>query len=306
LIILHSSAKDNQCSESFYFEMNAAFELCPEVQQSSIDIYFTCGSVTSILSLVASTIVVASYIFLPNLHRNKSFRYIGYLSLTNVILSISSLATNEYAINYKVMTYPFLLLQNYASVSVILWGIIFATNVYNIISNKSANWANWVSNEIICLALGFILPIPLALVLLWSELGQATLIQTYIVLYGLYATALIALLFLYVKTMTKVRDVMEYESAKRACLQIVGYSIVLTINTICNLVAVIESQIRGCVPENYFWLHSVWYWQGFVDAIVYGMNPVFRQELRALCLRKDTTSDGMLVMAVNRDSSEIA
>jgi len=38
----------------------------------------------------------------------------------------------------------------------------------------------------------------------------------------------------------------------------------------------------------------VWYLQRFVDAVVYGMNPVFRQELRARLSRKEKRRESML------------
>jgi len=80
---------------------------------------------------------------------------------------------------------------------------------------------------------------------------------------------------------------MEHESAKRVIAQTISYSIVLTLNLIGSLSGNLVYETVGCLSESYYWLYGMWYLEGFLDAIVYGVNPVFRRELRAVWSRKD-------------------
>jgi len=262
----------------------SSIQLCTDYNDSDIGIYNTFCDVAGVLSFITSSTVTASYAFLPNLRKKQNFRYIGYLSFANILmiislftLDISDLQHNVEESNTEMIDE---ILNNYSQIAVNAWAIIFTFNVYNIIDNKSVHW---VTNEKLCLFIGFILPLPLVLLQWWIQAKCE---------WGVFASSvngvvLIILLVMYARIAHKARNIMQYDSANRLMLQVIGYSIVLTINLICDMVGITISQMKGCVSMSYFWLHFVWYLQGFADAVVYGMNPVFRQELWARLSRKE-------------------
>jgi len=268
--------------------------ICSQMLSDDKVSFFTAyRNVASILSLITSSMVLASYAILPNLRKNQNLRYIAYLTLANVLLSITSLIGIKISMASMSQNtiYVIYFLVDYTGTTLIAWAIIFVINVYNIISNQSANW---VTNERLILVIGYGLTIPVASLLFWSQIGGFSQDEANAFFYAFDGLALCSLLFMYLKLMMKSKKLMEHESAKRVCYQTIGYSIVLTINLMCNIIAQIIVQVNGCMNESYFWLHGVWYLQGFIDSIVYGMNPIFRQELRTFLTRKDSNKTRIL------------
>jgi len=277
-----------------------SYQACPDVEQSSMELLSIYCTVAPILSLVASLAVITSYAFLPNLRKNQNFRYIGYLSLANVVLAISLVIHMQYDVQIQITIYSipleiFFFMLGYSEGSLVFWALIFAFNIYNIINNKGI-WTAWVSNEKLCLVIGFILPIPLGIILAWSEMGNFTNSQSSTVRSVIYGCFLAALLFIYSNIVVKAKTVMEHESARRLIAQTIGYSIVLTLNLISSLSANLVYESKGCMSESFIWLEGIWYLEGFVDAIVYGMNPVFQRELRAVWGRKENGNGGITLI----------
>jgi len=270
-------------------------QLCNK--QFNVQAYSTYSSIASLISLITGSMVLASYTFLPNLRKNQNLRYIGYLALANVLLSISCIGLDTDGLPEDESTNGsniFFFLMIYSGTSVISWAIVFSINVYNIISNKAANW---VSNEKLCLFLVFIAPIPFAIGMYLTQTGGYAFENSVPGFIG-FGSALIILILSHLKIFWTARKVMNNESAKRVFLQTIGYSIVLTVNLGITILGILIERFYGCLPESYIWVHSCWFFQGLTDAIVYGVNPIFREEIWAFFSRKDKSKTEMLNLSV--------
>jgi len=106
-------------------------------------------------------------------------------------------------------------------------------------------------------------------------------VYTMSAIYYLFSAGPLVVLFvIYYMLIREMNVVMNKESAKRLCYQIIGYPIVLSLNQIFNVVSMVIEDTEGCQTEVSLLLNLGWAFQGLVDAVMYGFNPIFKEELR--------------------------
>jgi len=242
--------------------------------------------------LVASLTVVILNFLVPNIRKNQNFRYISYLSLANSFFSSSSIVElNMYwnASASSSMILITLFLSTFSCTAIYVWAILFAVNVLNLISNNSIKW---IMNEKICLCLGYGFPALTGLIsVLIAWYGNIGFLfnKTYTLV--TYLVPLCILLWNYFLIIRTSRTMMNPETSKKLIRQIIVYPIVLTMNLILCLIGSLILDSDQCLTQGFTVLTSMWYLQGFVDALCYGVNPTLRQELRAFCSRKSNNQD---------------
>jgi len=267
----------------------------PCANDPNSDSYYSVNLSISSISLVSSlTVVILNYL-VPNIRKNQNLRYISYLSLANSfssmkgILEITLYWTASTSSTLQLIT---VFMSEFSTSASCVWAILFAVNVLNILSNNSIKW---VMNEKLCLCLGYGLTAVSGLVsvlIAWSENIEVLFNKTYTLAGCLVPLCIV--LWIYFLIIRKSRRVLNPESSKNIIRQIIVYPMVLTLILILRLIGELIIGNDQCVGQESIVLLSVWYVQGVVDAIYYGMNPTFRQELRAYWSEKKSTQDSLL------------
>jgi len=178
-------------------------------------------------------------------------------------------------------------MSNYSAWAVASWAIIFALNAYTIMVDSESTTE---SKEKIYLVLGFMIPLLVTIVWYTFFSGNETFTTSLLVMYVITGVPLVILIYIYAKIIVHFRRVLDKQHAKKMCYQIIGYPTVLVINLLVTICVTVMAQADGCFSLVSVSLNGVWCFQGLIDAVLYGFNPVLRNEVENYRKRKSTIS----------------
>ena len=243
------------------------------------------GIVASSISIFASLIVLITFAFVPPIHKNVNLRYIAYMIISSLIYNISSVFQSVILLNDSDNQIPLYLTYFiwYGLYSSILWGIIFAINLKNIIQNKPLDMRR---SEFYNLMVGYGSPLTITIICsLYNDQQPNTILSLLIFHYVPEILAILAIIGVYIKIFIGSKllfgDNNEYN--KVLIREISLYPIVLVITILLIIITQsisiydnnyqiqrLSTGIIGCTTQL----------QGLINSVIYGFNISVREEIK--------------------------
>jgi len=232
---------------------------------------------------VASTAVLLTFALLPSLRLNKNLRLIAYLTFGNLILSLALAGDIIFDWNFDqgtIETKVQIFFHIYGECTVTVWGIIFGVQLHCIITNRTQ------TDEKFLLLIGYVFPLLPSITFSLLPMNDKTLSEAQSII---AIILLMYLLFVYRRIVIGAKQMLNQESAKRLIQQIMYYPAVLGVNLIFLAVTSVIEMESGCTTVVSGVLSGLWYFQGLIDAILYGNNTIVREEIKAYWRKRNLT-----------------
>ena len=232
----------------------------------------------NIICVIASGLVLATYMILPNLRKSWAMRSIAYLNISNFLFNITVIISTTITDDTEVMTI-INFLNPCLSYSTTIWPLIFGINLYQIIVNHHVDLSRY---ELLHLFIGFIFPV--ILVSLWEVIDsmdiESELIMEITQYYAPMFLILLLFICIYIKLMRTIKVLFKEEDAKKFIKQVLPYPIIAVTATLSLCASQLVGELNGCYTLLANLLPLIKYSQSIFDAIIYGFNPTMKEELK--------------------------
>jgi len=256
-----------------------------------IDKVWWAAIIASYISLASTALILFVYITLPNLRQNGNFRYVAYLTISNMLYSLSH-AISPFYLHNTTICILFGSLGFYGYHCVCVWTALFTLRIYYLVVAKKVLELDFHENSIIIkLAFGVPLILPIIAAFLdWlgnnynvtcmSRTGASPI--SYIVMLYIpgFGTGFLVM-GLYGYIMVQIRNTLSPEDAKQMCYEIIWYPVVFWCNFVILFTFSIYQEVSGNSVYILFASGIVLRtFQGFIDSVIYGFNSIARGEIR--------------------------
>jgi len=182
----------------------------------------------------------------------------------------------------------------YGKVTITMWAMIFGVQLHCIITNRTQ------MDEKVLLLIGYVVPLLPAVAFSMLNLSYRFVSEVQ------FITAIILLvylLFVYGRIVIGAKQMLNQESAKRLIQQIMYYPAVLGVNLILSAVSAVIEFESECVTMTSAVLIGLWYFQGLIDAILYGNNTIVREEIKAYWRKRNLTESSLSEVALSKNET---
>ena len=279
-------------------------QICTSSDQTLEQFLEISSFITSSISCLSTILVLITYYLLPNLRQYWTMRFIGYLIIANFLYSISMLTSGilfltQYADSILNEIMGLYLIPTF-SISSILWASVFGLKLYFVVVQHRLHSKE---DEIIAILTGFGLPNMLTIIwvsLGWSQTyldseGNEDFIE-YMVFYCYVPSAIILIISVlsYIRVIIASKMIFQEES-HLFLKQIAPYPIAIWIIVITLYLEFITAQDNSCTGMIVSLVSTnIRNMQGFIDAIIYGFNPIMRNELKIYVEKKNHLNSDQL------------
>ena len=279
-------------------------QICTSSDQTLEQFLEISSFTTSSISCLSTLLVLITYYILPNLRQHWTMRFIGYLIIANFLYSLSMLTSGIFLLNqydnsilneivgiYLIPTF---------SISSILWASVFGLKLYFVVVQHRLHSKE---DEIIALLTGFGLPNILTIIWMsfkWPQTyldseGNEDFIE-YKVFYCYVPSAIILIISVlsYIRIIIASKMIFPEES-HLFLKQIAPYPIAIWIIVITLYMQFFTEEDNSCKGMIISLVSTnIRNMQGFIDAMIYGFNPIMRNELKKYFEKKNNLNSDQL------------
>ena len=254
------------------------------------------------LSIFGSIMVLMTYILIPKIRENWLMRNLVYLNLSNLCFGASSMFV--YYEHFHQLISPQAILPQVViwlyfcfKYSAIIWPLILAINLYQIIAKHNDNLPRF---ELLWVFIGFVIPIIIVITLKSFELIQFQQNLTFTIIEFIIPTFLLVFftLLTYIKFINTAQLVFGKEVAKKMMKTILPYSFTTIVISIPSCAFSILFSIDHCFTLLSSVFLLIRFLQGAIDAIICSFNPTVREEMRRY-FRKSDERINLTVLSMN-------
>jgi len=252
----------------------------------------------SFFSAVAGTLVLITYAIFKDLFKNNLCICIFYLTIPNVIDAVASILSAAFFLNNPTVCSALGFLIIYSIYASSAWLILISNTVYTIAKSNSHRPRMDHRTYIYYLLFGFVVPLVPAIIGLsqgWlgndNDISCGTYDLTSIGYFGVHVYSVIiprgltflTIVYFYSLAAYHLRGASDAEESKRICWQTLLFPLAYFISSSMFIV-------NSVTTEQYF-LVSLLGWGlrrsiGVFDAIIYGVNPFVRMQIKATLRRR--------------------